>query len=298
MSQPEPVVVPPPASVPAASQPPAASSSQDAQAAIAAMAMPAPAEGGARMVSAIPSKLPPEARSHFPVGVVVLGALIVLIGGFWLVRSGQIEQANVTAPTQPTSVQVIPPPEPKVERPTAAPVAEASASSPAPTASASAAAAPKAGGPLAPAAEPVGGATPPETPAAKPAPSASGKASDLATAINAAAGGEKTAGGQEVTIQNGNSASRNSTIPEQPSQGTVAAAMGTVMPGAKACVAGADDVSRATVTFGSSGAVTGVSVSGWAASKPAAGCIKTALKGANVGPFSKSSFSFGVTIRP
>lgn len=57
------------------------------------------------------------------------------------------------------------------------------------------------------------------------------------------------------------------------------------MGGAKACVAGADDdVSRATITFGSSGAVQSVSVAGWAAGKPAASCIQSALKGANVGP--------------
>jgi hypothetical protein len=70
------------------------------------------------------------------------------------------------------------------------------------------------------------------------------------------------------------------------------------MPGAKACVAGADDVTRATVTFSSSGSVSNVSVAGWAASNGQAGCVKAALQGANVGPFSKSSFTIPVTIRP
>jgi hypothetical protein len=91
---------------------------------------------------------------------------------------------------------------------------------------------------------------------------------------------------------------RNQSIPEQPSQGSVQAAIGTVMGGAKACVAGADDVSRAQITFGSGGTVTGVSVSGWATSHGATGCIKGALQGAKVGPFSKSSYTVGVTIRP
>jgi hypothetical protein len=44
--------------------------------------------------------------------------------------------------------------------------------------------------------------------------------------------------------------------------------------------------------------VSSVSVSGWASGKPAAGCIKSALQGANVGAFSKPSFTVGVTIRP
>jgi hypothetical protein len=87
-------------------------------------------------------------------------------------------------------------------------------------------------------------------------------------------------------------------IPDRPPTGKVTAAVGSVMGGAKACVSGADDVSRANITFGSSGAVKSVSVSGWAAGKPAASCIQSALKGANVGPFSDPSFVFGVTIRP
>jgi hypothetical protein len=90
----------------------------------------------------------------------------------------------------------------------------------------------------------------------------------------------------------------NQTIPEQPPQGSLQAAVGSVMGAAKACVAGADDVSRAQVTFSSSGAVSNVSVTGWAASNGASSCIKSALKGANVGAFSKPSFTFPVTIRP
>jgi hypothetical protein len=90
----------------------------------------------------------------------------------------------------------------------------------------------------------------------------------------------------------------NQNIPEQPSQGSVQAAIGTVMGGAKACVTGADDISRAQVTFSSSGAVTGVSVTGWAAAHGKSGCVSAALKGAKVGPFSKSSFTVGVPIRP
>jgi hypothetical protein len=111
------------------------------------------------------------------------------------------------------------------------------------------------------------------------------------------ADGEKKA---TVTSDNAEPAAgaRNQNIPEQPSQGSVQAAIGTVMGGAKACVAGADDVSRAQITFSSSGTVSGVSVTGWAASHSATGCVKAALKGAKVGPFSKSTYTVGVTIRP
>ena len=88
-------------------------------------------------------------------------------------------------------------------------------------------------------------------------------------------------------------------LPDAPPQGSVTAALGAAKGAAKGCVAGADDVSTAMVTFGSSGAVQSVSVGGWAAGKPAASCIQSALKGANVGPFSKPTFGpVPVTIRP
>jgi len=87
-------------------------------------------------------------------------------------------------------------------------------------------------------------------------------------------------------------------VPDQPPQGAISAYVGSVMGGAKACVAGADEPSRATVTVSSSGKVTSVSVGGWAAGKSAASCIQNALKGGSVAPFSKPSYSFGVNIRP
>jgi hypothetical protein len=85
---------------------------------------------------------------------------------------------------------------------------------------------------------------------------------------------------------------------EQPAMGAVQAAVGAVMPSAKGCVAAADDISRAQIVFGSSGAVTTVSVTGWAATNGATGCVRAALKQAKVAPFSKPSFTVGVTIRP
>lgn len=89
-----------------------------------------------------------------------------------------------------------------------------------------------------------------------------------------------------------------SSLPEQPSQGNAQAAIRAVMGGAKACVAGASDPTSASVTFGSSGAVQGVNVTGWAAENGKAACVKSALQGAKVSPFAKPSFTVPVTVRP
>jgi hypothetical protein len=88
-------------------------------------------------------------------------------------------------------------------------------------------------------------------------------------------------------------------LPDRPPVGSVTSAINGAMGAAKACVAGADDVSRATVTFNSSGSVQSVSVGGWAADKGgAASCIKAAFQSAKVSPFSKPTFTTGATIRP
>ncbi len=87
-------------------------------------------------------------------------------------------------------------------------------------------------------------------------------------------------------------------MPETPSQGAIAGAIGSVRDAARACVAGQTEASRATITFASNGSVSSVSVSGGAAGTPAAGCIQAALKRARVAPFKKDSFSVGVTVRP
>lgn len=176
-----------------------------------------------------------------------------------------------------------------------------------PSADAQKAAQPTGGGPaadpkVAAATPPAGGAEAQQAPAAPagPAPTIGAKPGDLAGAMAQAVGGstEKNDGTGEMVPAAGGAKGGNQTIPEQPSQGSVASAVGAVMPGAKACVAGADDVSRAQITFSSGGTVTNVSVTGWAASNGQSGCVKSALKGANVGAFSKPSFTVGVTIRP
>jgi hypothetical protein len=157
--------------------------------------------------------------------------------------------------------------------------------------------------------QPTGGsATPPadekaaeatEKPSTPPAtPEAPAKPGDLKGAMAAAVGGDGKKETPTAEQAEPAAGSRNQSIPEQPPQGSVQAAIRAVMPGAKACVAGADDVSRAQVTFASNGTVKSVSVSGWAASHNQTACIKAALQGANVGPFSKSAFTTGFPIRP
>lgn len=87
-------------------------------------------------------------------------------------------------------------------------------------------------------------------------------------------------------------------LPEQPSSRAMEAALNPVMPRVKHCVKDAPDVSRAKIVFLPSGHVDHVEVTGWAATHGASDCIVTALKDLDVGPFSKASFSTGLTVRP
>jgi hypothetical protein len=88
------------------------------------------------------------------------------------------------------------------------------------------------------------------------------------------------------------------TVPQKPANGTVMGAIGAVLPNARACLGPDDPVSRATITFQSTGGVQGVTVSGGAAGKPAEACIKTALGKAKVPPFAEATFTTAITVRP
>lgn len=87
-------------------------------------------------------------------------------------------------------------------------------------------------------------------------------------------------------------------LPPEPSVGAATGAIGVVLPGARACVAGQFEPSRANVVFGSDGRVIRVEVSGPAAGTPAEACIARVLKAARVGAFSSESFSVRTTVRP
>ncbi len=152
-----------------------------------------------------------------------------------------------------------------------------------------------------------GGAAPQETAAAPtgtvnpklianiPTGGAGGGSGDLAEAMKTAAGGGTGLGQGGGQTDQGQKAAGN--VAQRPSQGQVAGAIGSVMPNAKACLGTDDPMSRATVTFQSDGTVKSVSVSGFAAGKPAEACIKSALSKATVAPFAEATYPVPVTIR-
>ena len=259
---------------------------------------------------------PKESGKSSGIGIGIVAALAIAAGGMMYVRTvnrptapssdaNRAPAAAVVAQTPATQLEAK-----KADTPSsptlmasAAPSAAAAAAPAGPAVIAAAAPAQAVAladtGNKAPAAEDKSPAAAAPPAAATPAPG-SDKPTDLASAMAKAAGADAKGSSASAATEPaaGGKASGNTNLPEQPSQGSVSSAMGSVMGGAKACVAGADDVSRAQVTFASGGTVSSVSVSGWAAGKGAAGCIKSALKGAKVGAFSKPTFTVGVTIRP
>jgi hypothetical protein len=92
--------------------------------------------------------------------------------------------------------------------------------------------------------------------------------------------------------------SHSGDLPNKPSTGAVQSALGSVMSGARHCVAGDDAPSSAVVVFGSDGRVQQVTVSGPAAGKSSATCIEAQLRRARVQPFAASNFSVNATVRP
>jgi hypothetical protein len=86
-------------------------------------------------------------------------------------------------------------------------------------------------------------------------------------------------------------------VPLRPSLGAINGALGTAMPAARACVDADAPISHATVTFNSDGSVGNVSVTGWAAGKPAEACIRAALSKARVPPFAQPTYTVPATIR-
>lgn len=105
-------------------------------------------------------------------------------------------------------------------------------------------------------------------------------------------------GAKEETPQPASQEAGPKNLPDKPPQGSISAFVAGARSRAKSCVAGADDQSVATVIFGSSGQVQRVAVSGWAAGKPAASCIDSAMKSGKVEPFTKSSYPVTVVVRP
>jgi hypothetical protein len=87
-------------------------------------------------------------------------------------------------------------------------------------------------------------------------------------------------------------------VPQKPSAGAITSGVASAMSQARSCLGLDDPISKAAVTFESSGNVQGVVVSGFAAGKPAEACIKAALSKAKVPPFAQSIYTQSFTIRP
>lgn len=267
----------------------------------------APAKKSADVIP-IAVKAPPKKGNGPVVGLVI--AVLGVAAAVAIMQTRKTPQAPVASTdTKPAVTTVAKPPPAETAAPTAVAAATAEATA-APSAEPEKSDTPKvAGGPLpnSGAGSTAATAAPKDAPpddgkvAAAPKSTApTGKPGDLQSEIARAAGADgkpkDNAGDGTPEPAAGNPKTQN--IPEQPSQGAVASAVGGVMGGAKSCVSGADDVSRANVTFSSNGSVSNVSVTGWAAAHGKSACVTAALKGAKVGPFSKPSFTFPVTIRP
>ena len=89
-----------------------------------------------------------------------------------------------------------------------------------------------------------------------------------------------------------------SNVPQKPSSGAIASGVGSSLTQARACLSSDNPISHANITFDSSGSVSNVSITGFAAGKPSEGCIKAALRRAKVPPFAQPTYTTGVTVRP
>jgi len=122
-----------------------------------------------------------------------------------------------------------------------------------------------------------------------------------APAQQQAAGGLVLKETEDTTTQGATgqpSAAEKQALPSRPSVGAIQGAVGSVMAGARSCLAGQETGSKATVTFGTDGHVKSVSVAGPAAGTPAESCVRSALMGARVPPFSEPEYSASFTVRP
>jgi hypothetical protein len=274
---------------------------------------PVATESVAPSFAAQPVVAAPERKKGGAGIVIALGAVFALsavaAGGFMFVRASK---------TAPVAAQTVKAPEPVVAaaepKPAAKPEAEAVATpEPQPSVDPNALGTPVAAAPkgVAGKAAPVA-AVAAAAPANKAEPKAAEEPKTAAPQLAAkdlpqggAAGSlgeamQKAAGGGTMKDESQGSSGPDfapGSRPQRPSQGALTGAIGAALPGARACVGPDDPVSRATIVFGSAGNAQSVTVSGFAAGKPAEGCIKAALMKAKVAPFAEATYSTGVTIR-
>jgi hypothetical protein len=92
---------------------------------------------------------------------------------------------------------------------------------------------------------------------------------------------------------------QSAVLAERPSTGAIQGAFGAVLTSARSCLAGQEEGTRAVVTFdGPTGRVKSVVLEGPGAGTPAEPCVRSALMGARLSPFSEPSYTASVTVRP
>jgi hypothetical protein len=121
-------------------------------------------------------------------------------------------------------------------------------------------------------------------------------ATDLTARMEQAVGNDKHAG---EAAANDSPAPTNpdGIAPVYPSLGAINSALARPLMAAQACVEGDVPISHARVKFDATGVVGSITVTGWAAGKPAEACLRAALTKARVAPFLQASYVVPVTIR-
>lgn len=257
---------------------------------------------------------PAQAEKKGGAGVVIFGAFAavaaIAAGAFLLVKM-QNAPAPVAAAPQTTATQVAPvaqkpaPAAPATTSdnavdPTALPLANAPTATataptalfpfnPPPNATASASAMATASAPAASAPAPIAS----QVASAAPAPTSS---ASLEEQMRQAAGPSTSAAPTPPTPGTADPTPTN--VPMKPSQGALSGAISAVMPSARQCLGPDDPISQASIVFQSNGTVQSVSITGYAAGKPAEACIRQALMRAKVAPFAQATFTTYATIRP
>ena len=232
-------------------------------------------------VSAAPAPTPKPSRAPWIASALVLGGLVIAVGIVWKLRTPVDAIAympnKAEAPAQPAPVKAE---APKAGDPESLSIDQLPGEGDKP-------AGPAAGGKVARAGAGAGKA------AAAPPPEKKGEAPEEPEPSVVAKPKPKPDPDEDLKP-----AANPTDVPQKPSTGAVQAAIGSVLGSARACVAGHKQPSRATLTFSSDGRVRSVAISGPAAGSGAEGCIRSALSRARVQPFSRPTFSVGVTVRP
>jgi hypothetical protein len=132
----------------------------------------------------------------------------------------------------------------------------------------------------------------PDATSVKPPPSTQSLGEQMEEAVASRAPAVGTSSNEGIAPSN-----PDGVAPMYPSLGAINSALGRALMEAQACVEGDEPISHARVRFNSTGVVEAVTVTGWAAGKPAESCVRDALMKPRVAPFLQASYVVPVTIR-